>query len=82
MEKEYAACIYVENFSHKLEKQGKLLILFITCRRHNPETDIKWSLAYGTAPGIECLELIVTQQSTHLWKTQIRKQKSFSTKKS
>ena len=32
------------------------------------ETDIKWSLLYDTAPGIEYLELIVTQQSTLLMK--------------
>ena len=24
-------------------------------RKRNTETDIKWSLPYGTAPGIECL---------------------------
>ena len=34
--------------------------------KRNTETDIKWSMPYGTAPGIKCLELIVTQQSTLL----------------
>ena len=36
-------------------------------RKRNIETDIKWSLRYGTTPGIE-LKLTDTQQSTLLKK--------------
>ena len=43
---------------HKSQEIAEI-VLFETCR-HNTETDVKRSLPYGTAPGIEGIELAGT----------------------
>ena len=52
--------IIVQTIKETVER----IILFLFMEKRNTETDNKWSLSYGTAPGIKCLELTETKQST------------------
>ena len=58
--------VLITNLQNILKENGEMINPLTLHRKRNTETDNKWSLSYGIAPGIECLELTETQQSTLL----------------